>query len=180
MKIKSQILDEIAISRALARISHEIIEKNQGVEGLCLLGIKRRGIPLAERLAANIERFEGVRVPVGVIDVTRHRDDLSDAVKRELAEDCRFPCPIGGQKVILVDDVLYTGRTARAAMEAVFAAGRPRQLQYAVLIDRGHREVPIRADFVGKNVPTAHNEIVSVRLSEIDGEDAVYIADPGE
>lgn len=177
MKVKSQIMDELAIRRALARIAHEIIEKNQGVENLCLLGIKRRGLPLARLLAENIERFESVRVPVGYLDVTKHRDDLSDAAKDELAGDCHFPCEIHDTRIILVDDVLFTGRTARAAMEAVFASGRPKLLQYAVLIDRGHRELPIRADYVGKNVPTASSESVRVRVSEFDGEDAVYIVE---
>lgn len=175
MKIKSQIMDELAIRRALARIAHEIIEKNQGVENLCLLGVKRRGMPLAELLAENIAHFEGVQVPVGYLDVTRHRDDLSDAAKEELAGDCHFPCDIHGKTVIIVDDVLFTGRTARAAMESVFAVGRPKLLQYAVLIDRGHRELPIRADYVGKNVPTSSSESVRVRVTEYDGENSVYI-----
>ncbi len=177
MKRKALIMDAQACDRALARITHEIIEKNDGVMNICLLGIKRRGIPLAERLAANIEKFEGTSVPVGVIDVTRHRDDLSDADKSELMDDCAFPCEIRGRRVILVDDVLYTGRTARAAMEAVFACGRPESLQFAVLIDRGHRELPIRADYVGKNVPTSQSEKVKVLLPEIDGETGVYICE---
>lgn len=177
MKVKSQIMDELAIRRALARIAHEIIEKNQGVENLCLLGVKRRGMPLAEILAENIERFEGVRVPVGYLDVTKHRDDLSDAAKSELAGDCHFPCDIRDMRVIIVDDVLFTGRTARAAIESVFAFGRPRLLQFAVLVDRGHRELPIRADYVGKNVPSSASESVRVRTAEYDGEYAVYICE---
>lgn len=180
MKAKAKIMDEIAVSRAMARITHEIIERNDGVENICLLGVKRRGIPLAKMLAENIEKFEGVSVPVGYLDVTRHRDDLSEAAKEELAGDCHFPCEINDMRVIIVDDVLYTGRTARAAMESVFAYGRPRSLQFAVLVDRGHREVPIRADYVGKNVPTAQNEKVSVMVEEIDGEAGVYICGEDE
>lgn len=177
MKVISQIMDEMAIRRALARISHEIIEKNQGVDKLCLLGVKRRGIPLAQILADNIQHFEGVRVPVGYLDVTKHRDDLSDAAKDELAGDCHFPCDINDKCVIIVDDVLFTGRTARAAIESVFAYGRPRVLQFAVLIDRGHRELPIRADYVGKNVPSASNESIRVCVCDYDGENAVYICE---
>lgn len=177
MKTKAKIMDELAIHRALARITHEIIERNQGVGDICLLGVKRRGIPLANMLAGNIERFEGVKVPVGYIDITKHRDDISDADKKELAGDCHFPCDIKDKRVIIVDDVLYTGRTARAAMEAVFAFGRPRSLQFAVLVDRGHRELPIRADYVCKNVPTSLSEKVSVKIDEIDNETAVYICD---
>lgn len=177
MKTKAKIMDEIAINRAMARITHEIIERNQGAEKICLLGIKRRGIPLANVLKGNILRFEGIDVPVGYLDITKHRDDLSDADKARLAEDCHFPCDIKEKIVIIVDDVLFTGRTARAAMEAVFAYGRPDSLQFAVLVDRGHRELPIRADYVCKNVPTSLSEMVSVKIKEIDGETAVYICD---
>ena len=177
MKAKAKIMDELAVRRAMARMTHQIIEQNDGVDNICLLGVKRRGIPLARMLAENIEKFEGVQVPVGYLDVTRHRDDLSDAAKDELAGDCHFPCPINDMRVIIVDDVLYTGRTARAAMESVFAYGRPKSLQYAVLVDRGHREVPIRADYVGKNVPTSQTELVSVMVEEFDGETGVYICD---
>lgn len=180
MKEKVKIMDEIAINRALARITHEIIEHNQGVADVCLLGVKRRGIPLSAILAENIKKFEGVSVPVGYLDITLHRDDLTDDVKASLAGECHFPCDIKDKDVIIVDDVLYTGRTARAAMESVFAYGRPKTLQFAVLVDRGHREVPIRADYVGKNVPTSQSETVSVRLMEYDGENAVYIGDKAE
>ena len=174
---KAKIMDEMAVKRATARITHEIIEHNDGVENICLLGIKRRGIPIARLLAENILRFEEKDVPVGFVDITKHRDDLSDADKEELAGDCHFPCDITGMRVILVDDVLFTGRTARAAMEAVFAYGRPASVQFAVLIDRGHRELPIRADYVGKNVPTSLNEKIAVAVDEIDGETGVYICD---
>lgn len=177
MTPKAKIMDELAINRALARITHEIIERNNGTDGVCLLGVKTRGIPFAKRLAENIKKFEGNEVPVGYLDITRHRDDLSAAAKEELAGECHFPCDISDRTVIIVDDVLYTGRTARAAMEAVFSVGRPKTLQFAVLIDRGHREVPIRADYVCKNVPTSQNEKVSVRFNETDGESAVYICD---
>lgn len=171
----NQIMDAHAVQRALARITHEIIERNQGVEDVCLLGVKRRGIPLARMLAENILRFEGAEVPVGYLDVTRHRDDLSEEDKSTLAGDCHIPCGITGKNVIIVDDVLYTGRTARAAIEAAFAYGRPKTLQLAVLVDRGHRELPIRPDYVGKNVPTAGNERIAVLVEEIDGESGVYI-----
>ncbi len=177
MKIKSQIMDEIALTRAMARITHEIIEKNNGAENVILLGVKRRGVPLSQMLADNIERFEGIKVPVGYLDITRHRDDLTEADKQSLAGECHFPCDITDKTVIIVDDVLYTGRTARAAIESVFAFGRPKALQLAVLVDRGHRELPIRADYVCKNLPTSQSEKVLVRLNEIDGETGVFIAE---
>ena len=177
MKIKSKIMDEVAISRAMARITHEIIEKNNGAENVILLGVKRRGVPLSLILAENIEKFENIKVPVGYLDITRHRDDLSDADKQTLAGECHFPCDITDKTVVIVDDVLYTGRTARAAIESVFAFGRPKALQLAVLVDRGHRELPIRADYVCKNVPTALSEKVLVRLPEIDNEIGVFIAE---
>ncbi len=177
MKIKSKIMDEIAVTRAMARITHEIIEKNNGADNVILLGVKRRGVPLSRMLAENIEKFENIRVPVGYLDTTPHRDDLSDADKQTLAGECHFPCDITDKTVIIVDDVLYTGRTARAAIESVFAFGRPKALQLAVLVDRGHRELPIRADYVCKNVPTAQNEKVLVRVSEFDNETGVYIAE---
>lgn len=172
---RTKILDEKAIGRALARITHEIIEKNEGTEQICLMGVKTRGVPIAEILAENILKFEGIKVPVGTIDPTAHRDDISSAKKAELAGDCHFPCDITDRTVVLVDDVLYTGRTVRAAIEAVFAYGRPRRLQLAVLVDRGHRELPIKADYVGKNVPTSVHERISVKIDGHDEEDAVYI-----
>ena len=178
MKQKAQIMDATAISRAMARITHEIIERNQGVGNICLLGVRRRGIPLAAMLAANIKRFEGVEIPLGYLDITKHRDDLTEQEKQETVAECHFPCDIRNKTVIVVDDVLYTGRTARAALEAVFAYARPQAVQLAVLVDRGHRELPIRPDYVGKNVPTSRNEIVAVRVEEIDGSDGVYICDP--
>ena len=177
MQPKAQILDAAGISRAMARITHEIIERNRGVDDICLLGVRRRGIPLSQMLAANIERFEGKRVPLGYLDITCHRDDLSKKERESLLAERHIPCDVREKTVIIVDDVLYTGRTARAAMESVFAAGRPKAIQLAVLIDRGHRELPIRPDYVGKNVPTSKNELISVMLSSVDGEDAVYISD---
>ncbi|MBQ1704492.1 MAG: bifunctional pyr operon transcriptional regulator/uracil phosphoribosyltransferase PyrR [Clostridia bacterium] len=173
--MKNRIMDETAVHRALARMTHEIIERNNGAEQLCLLGVRRRGIPLAKLLAENIARFEGVEIPVGTLDITPHRDDLSPIDKADLQGECAFPCPVEDKTVVIVDDVLYTGRSARAAIEAVFAFGRPQKLQLAILIDRGHRELPIRADYVGKNIPTSREETVEVCLPEYDGETAVYI-----
>ncbi|MBQ3640123.1 MAG: bifunctional pyr operon transcriptional regulator/uracil phosphoribosyltransferase PyrR [Clostridia bacterium] len=177
MTPKAQIMDAATVRRTLARITHEIIERNNGAETICLVGVKSRGIPLAEALAENIERFEGKRVPVGFLDITRHRDDLTEEEKQAVRAECHIPCDIREKTVVIVDDVLYTGRTARAAMEAVFSIARPKAIQLAVLVDRGHRELPIRPDFVGKNVPTSQNEAVSVRIETYDGETAVYICD---
>ena len=177
MKRKALIMDETAVRRAMARITHEVIERNKGAESVCLLGVKRRGIPLARMLAENIQKFEGVTVPCGHLDITLHRDDLSDTAKSAAAGECHIPCDIREKTVIIVDDVMYTGRTARAALEAVFAAARPREVQLAVLVDRGHRELPIRPDYVGKNLPTSKNELVDVLIDEIDGENGVYICD---
>ena len=169
LEIKSELMDEAAVRRSMARMTHEIIEKNKGVENLVLVGIKRRGIPLSEMLKKNINLFEGVDVPVGYIDVTLYRDDLSETVELPTATDSQIPVDITGKTVVLVDDVIYTGRTCRAAIEAVFSYGRPSAIQLAVLIDRGHRELPIRPDFVGKNIPTSRDEVVSVMVDEYDG-----------
>ena len=177
MKQKAQIMDATAISRAMARITHEIIERNQGVGSICLLGVRRRGVPLAAMLAENIQKFEGVSVPLGYLDITKHRDDLTEEEKLQTVAECHFPCDIRERTVIIVDDVMYTGRTTRAALESVFAYARPQAVQLAVLVDRGHRELPIRPDYVGKNVPTARTETVDVRLEEIDGETGVFICD---
>ncbi len=173
MNFKAKIMDEAAIRRSMARITHEIIEKNRGVSDICLLGIKRRGIPLAAMLAENLKRFEGVEVPMGHIDITRYRDDLTEDMP--VTESSEFPCAIEDKNVIIVDDVIYTGRTARAAIEAVFNYGRPKSIQLAVLVDRGHRELPIRPDFVGKNIPTSHEELVSVMLEGVDEETGVCL-----
>lgn len=175
MVIKAQLMDEAAMMRSLARITHEIIEKNRGCDHICLVGIKRRGLPIARILAENIRRFEGVSVPVGFVDISLYRDDLSEITPLPASTGCDFPCDVAETTVILVDDVIYTGRTARAAIEAVFTHGRPKAMQLAVLVDRGHRELPIKPDYVGKNVPTAHNEVVQVRVAEIDGQNEVML-----
>ncbi len=175
MKVHATVLDEETLSRALIRIAHQITEKNRGCDKIVFVGIKTRGVPLARRISENIEGFEKIKVPVGVLDITLYRDDLSKINPDPVLNDTDIPFDIVDKTVILVDDVLYTGRTARAAMDAVMAMGRPSSIQLAVLVDRGHRELPIRADFVGKNIPTAKSEIVSVKLSETDGETGVYI-----
>ncbi len=163
------------IRRAVIRISHEIVEKQAGTSGLVLVGIQRRGVPLAHRLAAAIAEHEGVTLPVGALDITFYRDDLSRLGQSPVLKGTDVPFEVEGATVVLVDDVLYTGRTIRAAMDALREFGRPRAVRLAVLVDRGHRELPIRADHVGKNVPTSREEIVKVRVSEVDGEDAVDI-----
>jgi pyrimidine operon attenuation protein/uracil phosphoribosyltransferase len=175
LNFKTQLLDDKAIARTLTRVSHEIIERNKGVEDVVLIGIKRRGHPLAQRIAIAIEKIEGVQVSVGSVDITLYRDDLSTIDEHPIVRDNSLDINVKDKKVILVDDVLFTGRTARAAIDAVIHQGRPRVIQLAVLIDRGHRELPIRADYVGKNIPTSRNELVSVELTEIDGTDSVKI-----
>lgn len=174
---KANILDEQAINRALTRIAHEIIERNKGIENCILVGIKTRGAYLANRLAAKIEKIEGKPIKAGELDITLYRDDLSmkTANKEPLVQQVDIQHVVTDQKVILVDDVLYTGRTVRAAMDAVMDLGRPAQIQLAVLIDRGHRELPVRADYVGKNIPTASLERIVVRMQETDQEDSVTI-----
>lgn len=168
---KAEIMDEKAINRAVARISYEIIERNHGVEGLCLVGIKRRGAALAERVRGKITEIEGCEVDTAFLDITPFRDDC----KAPVTPPCGFGFPVEGRSVVIIDDVMFTGRSARAAIEAVMHQGRPRLLQLAVLIDRGHRELPIRADFVGKNVPTSRSETVAVMLAEYDGVNRVAI-----
>jgi len=175
---KAVLMDGEAIRRSLVRISHEIVEKNKGVENIILVGIRTRGVPIAERLADAIEKIEGNRPPVGVLDITLYRDDLSTLSYQPVVRTTELPVDISGKIVVLVDDVLYTGRTIRAALDAVIDMGRPTTIQLAVLIDRGHRELPIRADFVGKNVPTSSHEVVSVQLDTIDGEEKVVIKEP--
>lgn len=175
MKLKANLLDQNAIRRSLIRISHEIIEKNKGVEDIVLVGIKRRGYPLAKRIASQIEKIENVKVPVSCVDITLYRDDLTSFGDLPNINHSELDISIKNKKVILVDDVLYTCRTVRAAIEAIIDQGRPQFIQLAVLVDRGHKELPIRADFVGKNVPTSKDEIVNVMITEIDGEDSVKI-----
>jgi pyrimidine operon attenuation protein/uracil phosphoribosyltransferase len=171
-----QIMTGDEIRRAILRISHEIVEKQAGTQGLALVGIQRRGVPLAHRVADAIFEHEGVRVPVGALDITFYRDDLSLIAQQPVVKGTDLPFDLNGATVVLVDDVLYTGRTVRSAMDALIDFGRPRAIRLAVLIDRGHRELPIRADHVGKNVPTSKEEIVHVHVAEIDEADGVTIA----
>jgi len=175
MKRQIQLLDEKAINRAITRIAHEIIEKNKGAKDIILVGIKSRGVPLADRLAEKIKIIEGRKIPVGVLDITLYRDDLTEERVEPIIHSLYIETNINYKIVILVDDVLYTGRTTRAALDALMDMGRPKIIQLAVLIDRGHRELPIRADYVGKNVPTSRKEIVKVYLEETDGNDSVII-----
>ena len=175
MEFKSVLLDEKAIERTLTRVAHEIIEKNKGTEDIILVGIKRRGVPIAERIALLIEQFEGIKVPVSCVDITLYRDDLSSIDDQPILNNVDLGIDVKGKKIILVDDVLYTGRTARAAIDAIIDKGRPKMIQLAVLVDRGHRELPIRADYVGKNIPTSSKEMISVKLFETDEEDCVSI-----
>jgi pyrimidine operon attenuation protein/uracil phosphoribosyltransferase len=163
------------LRRALTRIAHEILERNQGTDHLILVGMRRRGVPLARRIADLIRRFEGASVPVGELDVTMFRDDLDLRGTRPMVHPSSIPQDVTDARVVLVDDVLYTGRTVRAALEAILSYGRPRQVQLAVLVDRGHRELPIRPDYVGKNVPTARDQEVEVRLLEEDGRDEAVV-----
>jgi pyrimidine operon attenuation protein/uracil phosphoribosyltransferase len=175
MKEKAQILDYDGIRRSLTRIAHEVVEKNKGIDGIILVGIRRRGVPLAERLADLINQVEGARPPVGKLDITLYRDDLTALSDQPVVHGTELPVDIAGKKIVLVDDVLYTGRTVRAALDALVDLGRPQYIQLAVLVDRGHRELPIRADYIGKNVPTANREFIHVKLKEVDGEDRVVI-----
>lgn len=175
MELKAVLLDEKAVQRTLKRISHEIIERNKGTEDVVLIGIKSRGVPLAKRIASIIESIEGNKIPVGSVDITLYRDDIVTKVDENQIVSTVVDIDIKNKIVILVDDVLYTARTARAAIDAIIDTARPRMIQLAVLIDRGHREIPIRADFVGKNVPTSREEAVLVKVSEIDEGDSVSI-----
>ncbi len=170
-------MDEDGIRRALVRIAHEIVEKNKGLDDVVLVGIRRRGVPLANRLAQILKDSENVEVPVGELDITLYRDDLTLKFEQPRVGRTYLPFDVTGKKVVLVDDVLFTGRTVRAALDAIIDHGRPQSIQLAVLIDRGHREIPIRADYVGKNVPTSRKEVIHVRLSEIDGVDQVAISE---
>jgi pyrimidine operon attenuation protein / uracil phosphoribosyltransferase len=170
-------MDALQIHRTIMRIAHEIVERNKGVENLILVGIQKRGVPLAERLASAIEQFEGARIPVGAIDITLYRDDLQMISQVPIVGETAIKDDITDRVIVLVDDVLFTGRTVRAALDELIDFGRPSAIQLAVLVDRGHREFPIRADFVGKNVPTSPNETVEVFLSEIDGEEQVVLGE---
>lgn len=172
---KAIIMDSQAIKRALTRVAHEIVEHNKGVSDVTLVGIRTRGVPIAQRIAEEIKRIEGVDLPVGVLDITLYRDDLSTLAYQPIVHETLIPFSINDKKVVLIDDVLFTGRTVRAALDAIMDIGRPSAIQLAVLIDRGHRELPIRADYVGKNVPTSSKEIVSVQLTSIDSSEQVVI-----
>lgn len=175
MEFKANLMDEQQLMRSLTRISHEIIEKNNGAKGICLLGIKRRGIPMARIIAQNIEKFEGIPIPVGHVDISLYRDDLKVKSEAPITTGCYIPVELSDYTIILVDDVLYTARTVRAAIEAVFSHGRPKGIQLAILVDRGHRELPIRADYVGKNIPTSKDEVVRVMFEEYDGKTGVEL-----
>lgn len=173
---KTEIMDESAMNRAITRISHEIIEKNKGIENLVLIGIQRRGVPLAKRIAEKIKNVEGSEIPVGILDITLYRDDLSLLNEHPVINGTEINFDVANKKVVLVDDVIYTGRTVRAAIDAIMDINRPQMIQLAVMIDRGHRELPIRPDYVGKNVPTSRSEIVHVNVIEIDGKNSVTIS----
>jgi pyrimidine operon attenuation protein/uracil phosphoribosyltransferase len=173
----SRLMDEADIRRALTRIAHEILERNTGAEDLVLVGIAARGDDIARRLAGEIRRIEGTDVPVGALDITFYRDDIGLRAEAPEVHETRIPFPVDGRTVVLSDDVLFTGRTIRAALDALIDFGRPRAIQLAVLVDRGHRELPIRADFIGRNVPTRTGDQVRVALTEMDGEDAVLVED---
>jgi len=177
-RTRAQIMDADEIRRAITRIAHEIVERNHGVGNIVLIGIRTRGVPLARRIARKIEEIEAAQVPVGVLDITLYRDDLETVAHQPIARRTEVPFDLAGRVVVLVDDVLFTGRTVRAALDEIIDFGRPAAIQLAVLVDRGHRELPIRADYVGKNVPTSRRELVRVRLAEDDGADGVALEEP--
>ncbi len=174
---KAEIMDESGIQRAITRIAHEIIERNKGIEDVILIGIQRRGVPLAKSIAKKIEEVENKKVNVGILDITFYRDDLSMLSEHPVVNKTEITFAIKNKNIVLVDDVIYTGRTVRAAIDAIMDIGRPKSIQLAVLVDRGHRELPIRADYVGKNVPTSKIEIVHVKLEQFDGINMVTISD---
>ncbi|HRN19668.1 MAG: bifunctional pyr operon transcriptional regulator/uracil phosphoribosyltransferase PyrR [Trueperaceae bacterium] len=175
LSMKATLMGAADLERALKRVAHEIMERNKGAERLALVGIHTRGVPIAERLATYIEEFEGTRPPIGKLDITLYRDDLTEIALQPVVKKTEVDFDVHGMRIVLCDDVLFTGRTARAALDALVDMGRPAAIQYAVVIDRGHRELPIRADYVGKNVPTSSSEVVLVKLVEIDGKDAVEL-----
>ncbi|RKY32233.1 MAG: bifunctional pyr operon transcriptional regulator/uracil phosphoribosyltransferase PyrR [Candidatus Omnitrophota bacterium] len=175
MREKAKILDKDTIARSLMRMAHEILEKNKGTQNLCLIGIRNRGVYLASRLAGCMEKIENRRVAVGTLDITLYRDDLTLIAAQPVVHKTEIGFDISDKIVVLVDDVLYSGRTVRSALDALIDFGRPRSIQLAVLVDRGHRELPVRADFVGKNIPTSKKEMIEVRLVESDGKDEVVI-----
>ena len=174
---KAQLMDASAMERALMRISHEILERNKGVDKICLIGIQRRGVALAQRLTKMIEKIEGQAPLLGELDITFYRDDLSMLSEHPVVNGTLIPFVINDMQIVLVDDVLYTGRTVRAAIEALFDMGRPACIQLAIMIDRGHRELPIRADYIGKNIPTSRSELIHVQVTEFDGRDQVLLCE---
>jgi len=169
------IMDDAAMNRAIVRISHEIVEHNKGLDNVCIIGIQRRGVPLGARIRENLEQIEGIKVPMGILDITFYRDDLSTLDAHPVVHGTDIPFDVNGKKIILVDDVLFSGRTVRSAIENIFDMGRPEAIQLAILIDRGHRQLPIRADYVGKNVPTSIIEKIDVMVDEIDGVNQVVL-----
>jgi len=177
MMEKAEIMDQEQIRRSLIRVAHEVVEKNKGLDDVVLIGVQRRGVPMAQRLQKYLMEIENREVPVGELDITLYRDDLTLKADQPIVGRTHIPFDIAGKKIILVDDVLYTGRTVRAALDALIDMGRPQNIQVVVMIDRGHRELPIRADYVGKNVPTSSKEVIHVKLTEIDGIDQVVISE---
>jgi pyrimidine operon attenuation protein / uracil phosphoribosyltransferase len=175
MNVKKRLLDAARMNRAIRRMAIEIVEKNRGLEDLMIVGIRSRGVPIAERMAQEIEQSEGKPVLTGILDITLYRDDLTTIAPQPVVKPTKLPEPIDGKIIVLVDDVLYTGRTVRSALDALIDFGRPKRVMLAVLIDRGHRELPIHADVIGKTVPTDANEVIKVKLTETDGEDEVLI-----
>jgi pyrimidine operon attenuation protein/uracil phosphoribosyltransferase len=180
METKKRLLDAARMSRAFRRMAIEIVERNRGLDDLIIIGIRSRGVPIAERVAREIEEMEGAPVPLGILDITLYRDDLTTIAPQPLVKPTKLPEPIDDKVVVLVDDVLYTGRTVRAALDALIDFGRPKAVQLAVLIDRGHRELPIHADFIGKTIPTDRQEVIKVKLVETDGEDEVLLMEKGD
>ena len=176
-KIKAKIIDSKGLSRTITRLAHEIVERNRGTEKLAIVGIRTRGVFLAQRIIKEIERIEGIKLPLGVLDITLYRDDFRKRLKQPKVQQTDIPFEIDEKHIILIDDVLYTGRTTRAALEALMSFGRPETIQLAVLVDRGHRQLPIKPDYVGKNIPTSIGEEVQVKMKEIDGEDCVLLVE---
>jgi len=180
METKKRLLDAPRMARAFRRMAIEIVERNRGLDDLIIIGIRSRGVPIAERVAKEIEDMEGAPVPLGILDITLYRDDLTTIAPQPLVKPTKLPEPIDDKVVVLVDDVLYTGRTVRAALDALIDFGRPKAVQLAVLIDRGHRELPIHADFIGKTIPTDRQEVIKVKMTETDGEDEVLLMEKGD